>query len=105
MVEDFLGILEWLQYDASALHNQASDIVVATDASGTWGCGTIWDNQWLQCQWVSDWEEKSIVAKKLLSIVLVVTLWGQQWCHQLVIFRRDNMAVVQVVNSQNSRDP
>ncbi len=85
--------------------NQVPDRVVATDASGSWGCGAIWGNQWLQCQWENEWKDRSIAVKELLPIVLAVAVWGQQWRHQLVVFKCDNMAVVQIVNAQNCRDP
>ncbi len=61
--------------------NQIPDEVVSTDG---WGCG--WGNQWLQCQWVDKWKERSIAVKKmLLLIVLAIPMWGQQWCYQLVL--------------------
>ena len=85
--------------------NQTPDIVVATDASGAWGCGAQWGNEWLQCQWVSSWVSESIAAKEFLPIVLAVAVWGHQWRHKQVLFRCDNMAVVQVVNSQKCKDP
>ena len=85
--------------------NQTPDIVVATDASGAWGCGALWGNEWLQCQWVSSWVSESIAAKEFLPIVLAVAMWGHQWRHKQVLFRCDNMAVVQVVNSQKCKDP
>ena len=85
--------------------NQTPDIVVATDASGAWGCGAQWGNEWLQCQWVSSWVSESIAAKEFLPIVLAVAVWGHQWRHKQVLFICDNMAVVQVVNSQKCKDP
>ncbi len=74
--------------------NQIPDKVVATDVSGSWGCGVVWDNQWLQCQCVEEWKNRSIAVKELLPIVLAVAVWGQQWCHQLLVFKCDNMAIV-----------
>ena len=40
-----------------------------TDASGSWGCGAVWGNKWIQCPWNSSWTAESIVVKELLPIV------------------------------------
>lgn len=29
------------------------DIVITSDASGSWGCGVVWDHHWFQWQWDS----------------------------------------------------
>ena len=81
------------------------DVEIATDASGSWGCGAVWGKQWLQGQWKNDWTAESIAAKELLPIVLAVAVWGPAWRHQQVFIQCDNMAVVQVINAQKCKDP
>lgn len=49
--------------------------------------------------------EESIAAKELVPIVLAVAVWGPQWRHKRVQVLCDNMAVVQVMNAQNCKDP
>ena len=49
---------------------------IMLDASGTWGCGALHSNQWLQVAWPPEWVDVPIVPKELVPIVLVVALWG-----------------------------
>ena len=70
--------------------------------SRSWGYGAVWENAWLQGEWNQQWLSENIATKELLPIVLAVAVWGQSWRHkQLLII----MAVVQVINAQNCRDP
>lgn len=113
--KEFQSDLEWwrtfLNYwngrSMMEIHStpQSPDVTIFTDASGSWGCGASWGNEWLQCQWSEAWLPENIAAKELLPIVLAVSVWGQQWQHQHLTVHCDNMAVVQVVNAQNCRDP
>ena len=36
------------------LEKERGKVEVWMDASGSWGCGTLWDGQWLQVAW-SEW--------------------------------------------------
>ena len=48
---------------------------ITSDASGTWGCGALHYNQWLQLAWPPEWVELPIDPKELVPIVLAVALW------------------------------
>ena len=85
--------------------SQESAATIFTDVSESWGCGTIWGDRWLQCRWSKAWEEKNIATKELLPNVLAMTVWGDRWRHKCVLVKCDNMAVVQIVNRQNCREP
>ena len=55
---------------------QASpDVTVYTDASGTLGCGGLWQ-EWFQLPWYPTWEGVNITAKELTPIIMAATLWG-----------------------------
>ena len=43
---------------------------IQTDASGSWGCGAIFEGRWLQVKWSSQWSEVDIMAKEMVPIVL-----------------------------------
>ena len=73
-----------------------------SDASGSWGCGAVWEMEWLQCPWNGD---KGIATKELLPIVLAAAVWGNKWAHKHVLVECDNMAVVFVINSLKCKDP
>lgn len=81
------------------------DVVMVSDASGSWGCDALCQRRWLQLAWVADWPEQSITVKELLPIVLATAVWGRLWAGQRVLTRCDNMAVVHVLQSRTSRHP
>lgn len=74
------------------------DIVITSDASGSWGCGAVWDHHWFQWQWDSAWLPHQIAVKELVPIVLAVVVWDREWQYKSVLVRCDNMAVVQVIH-------
>ena len=48
------------------------------DVSGTWGCGALHYNQWLQLAWPPEWVDLPTAPKELVPIVLAVALWAPQ---------------------------
>ena len=67
---------------------------LASDASGSWGCGAVYENLWIQLQWPRGWAPISIAPKELAPIIMAVALWGPQWSGSRVCVLCDNMAVV-----------
>ena len=80
------------------------DITIFTDASGNWGCGAAWKNEWIQYPWDHIWVDQNIATKELLPILFAVAVWGSQWRSKHLLVRCDNMAVVQILNAQNCKD-
>ena len=83
----------------------APDHHVFTDASGHYGCGAVWNEQWLVYAWDQEFVEESIAPKELLPIVMACAIWGREWQQLVVCIHCDNMAVVDVVNSGYSKHP
>ena len=82
-------------------------VEVWSDASGSWGCGAIWETEWLQLAW-SDcgwFLEAPIAAKELLPIVLAAAVWGPRWVGHTVMFHCDNQAAVAAVRGGYCKDP
>ena len=81
------------------------DVVLTSDASGSWGCGVYWETRWFQLQWQGLGESANygITVKELLPIVTAVAIWGRAWQGKTVVARCDNMAVVAIVNSGRSK--
>ena len=77
---------------------------MASDASGSWGCGAWHDRSWFQLQWDERSSPLSITAKELLPIVLAVAVWGPRWNGHHVICLCDNQAVVACLRSRTSRE-
>ena len=80
------------------------DFQVLSDASGSLGCGPIFNTQWFFGAWLASQEPLAIVYKKLFAIVVAAHLWGPQWTSQQVEFLSDNMSVVAVLSFGTSRE-
>ena len=52
-------------------------VEMASDASGSWGCGAWHNNLWFQLPWDSRSRPLSIAAKELLPILLACAIWGR----------------------------
>ena len=85
---------------------QPPKATVTTDASGRWGCGGFWveQKQWIQCPWQEEWNNTPIHTKELLPIILAIATWGPYWHSSLIQVHCDNMAVVNIIASNSSRD-
>lgn len=84
----------------------------ATDASGSVGCGAVWDYRWFQLKWSElpaafhdDVVGDSITSKELLPIVLAVGTWGPYWRDSTVLVLCDNQGAAAAVNSGYSKVP
>ena len=80
------------------------DVVITSDASGSWGCGAYCRDSWFQLQWDKITKQKHITIKVLIPIVLAAAVWGESWVGKSVQIRSDNAAVVAVINSGSSKD-
>ena len=76
---------------------------IASDASGSWGCGALCNGQWFQLQWPTSCQDKHISFKELIPIVLAVMVWGHEWRGSAIHCQCDNQAVVCMLASRYSR--
>ena len=88
----------------SMLPPSQPQVSIESDASGAWGCATIWNSHFFQIQWPETWQASNIAAKELLPIVVAAATWGAQWAGNLVLCLCDNAAVVAVINTGSCRD-
>jgi len=54
----------------SFIQGSIANHIITSDASGTWGCGAVFESQWLQLAWSREWTELGIMAKELAQIAL-----------------------------------
>lgn len=78
---------------------------MASDASGTWGCGAWHGTRWFQVRWGAVSVELPIMTKELLPIILACELWGPQWEGHCIQCHCDNQAVVACLRSRTSKNP
>ena len=77
---------------------------MASDASGSWGCGAWHADSWFQCAWDHRAASLSIAAKELVPIVLACALWGRTWHAHRIRCLCDNQVLVAALQSRSSRD-
>ena len=80
------------------------DILIQTDASGSWGCGAVFSHRWLQLQWPKEWRDEAIMAKELVPIVLAIVVWGYQLARKDILVKSDNLNVVTAINKGSCRE-
>ena len=81
------------------------DACIETDASGSWGCGALFNNLWFQLQWSTDWKPMDIMAKELVPIVLSCAIWGPLLPRKILEFKCDNQGLVNAINKGSSKEP
>jgi len=79
-------------------------VVLATSASGNWGCGAVGTPHWFHLKWDGTWSNTNIAVKELVPVILAAATWGKYWAHQKVLVLSDNMAVVQIFRTRSCRD-
>ena len=67
---------------------------MATDASGSWGCGAWHHKAWFQIQWPEQEISLDIAQKELIPIILACDTWGAAWHGQQILCHCDNQVVV-----------
>lgn len=80
-------------------------LVVTSDASGSWGCGAWHQSSWFQLEWDHRSYSLSIAEKELIPIILAGAAWGHLWHARQVICQCDNQTVVACLQSRTSRHP
>ena len=67
------------------------------------GFVAIFGRQWFQGSFHNAWSASNIAIKERLPIALAVRLWTS-FANSRLLFMRDNMNVVSVINSHTSKD-
>ena len=99
-------ISQWNAF--SMMHDECKahpDIVLTSDASGSWECGAFWDAHWFQFQWIAPIDGMHITIKEMLPIVFAAAVWGHQLQNKSILCRCDNEAAVHIFNSGTSKAP
>ena len=112
--QEFRSDLEWW-YQMVATWNgvsilaplkaEAPDCLITTDASGGWGCGGFFDNKWFQMEWDPHTTPLHITIKELLPVVIATAVWGRNWAGKTIRALCDNMAVVHIIQTRQSKEP
>ena len=84
---------------------QSPSIDLYTDASGTVGYGAVLGPQWLFGRWDDEWRGQSITLLEFYPIVVAVSVCADsRLSNKCISFHSDNRAMVDIINSQTSKD-
>ena len=97
----FLNQWNGLSFIWDHLHHY-QEVTVFNDASGSWDCGALTAQSWIQHQWLPETGNLSIAHKELIPIVIACFVWGRRWSKKVV--QSDNEAVVTMLTKLSSRD-
>ena len=56
-----------------ATQRYLSDTTVYSDASGSWGCGALWQQKWFNFPWSAKLQTCSIAVKQLVPVVVTAS--------------------------------
>ena len=79
-------------------------IELASDASGSWGCGAVCGRDWWQFQWPAVNLRHHISFLELFAILVACITWGPGWHGRRVQCWCDNQAAIQVVKARTCKD-
>ena len=72
---------------------------------GGWGCGAYCLPHWFSLPWTPELESASIQVKELVPVVIAAALFRKEWTGKVVLFKVDNMAVVDIIANIYSQEP
>jgi hypothetical protein len=76
-----------------------------TDAAGKFGFGAVFGTKWFYGSWDDiNLQEFNITFKELFPIVIAVEAWGHVLANKSILFHSDNIAVVEIINKNSSKD-
>ena len=78
-----------------------------TDSAGSLGWAIIFGKKWVAAPWPQHMSvcKRNNAFLELFPIVVAMMIWGHKLTNSKVIFNCDNMAVVNMISQQTSRDP
>ena len=82
----------------------STSLSLYTDASGSWGYGAILGSKWFHGKWPTEWKKLNIIILELFPIVVALEIWGPMIANKCILLFTDNLALVEVINKQSSKD-
>ena len=82
----------------------AADMLLYTDASGSYGCGAYYQGTWFFHALQPHQQLRAIQWKELFAIVAAALMWEHGWQEKRLKFMCNNQAIVLAWQGQRSRD-
>ena len=103
--QDFNGISFF--NDEKWLSNWDFSLYTDSSAAKDKGFGIYFQGHWSCASWPQSWIEqgrlKDITLLEYFPILVAIYIWGDQLTNRKVLFRCDNLAVIQVLNQQTTK--
>ena len=77
---------------------------MCSDASKL-GFGATFNRKWIQAKFPISWNDKDITALELYPIYVMLNMFGFSITNTTVLFLCDNIAIVNIINKQSSKNP
>ena len=68
-------------------------------------CRALFDHQWPQNAWSTDWKAVSTMTKELVPIMFSCAIWVPLLAQSPTEIQCDNLSLVEAVNKGTSKDP
>ncbi len=68
------------------------------------GFGGTFGSNWIQGHWPEGWKEKHITVLETYPLLALIMTFGHKMRNSWIKFHCDNMAVVEIINKQSSKD-
>lgn len=90
----------------SILPLQQPQVLLTSDASGSWGAGAYCGSNWFQLEWPGPLRASNIATLELIPVVVATAVWGSAWhSAHIITCHCDNEAVVHTLNKGSAKDP
>ena len=93
--------------ESSWTGNDAIEFFTDSAGSAGLGCGAYFSGEWVYFSWPMNWIKggilKDITFLEFVPVVLAMAIWGHMLQNKKIIFNIDNMALVEILNSQTSK--
>lgn len=88
----------------SGITHSSSSLHLFTDASNL-GFGGTFGRNWFFYPFTPDWLQYHISVREFLPIVIALEMWSSTLKNSTIVLHSDNLAVVQIINKNTSKDP
>ena len=81
----------------------SQEINMLSDASKE-GFGATYGTQWVQGHWPASWSRLHITVLEFFPVFIIISLFKNLISNSNILFHSDNMAVVEIINKQTSKN-
>lgn len=100
---EFLNSYNGVTFFRHARIVPSSEINMISDASKE-GFGATYGSQWTQAKWPKNWKKLHITVLEFYPVYVLISMFKTLLSNSNILFHSDNMAVVEIINKQTSKN-